>query len=165
MRKSPGVSELVALAETMPVAVRTASASAKSRFLGFFTAQIRNPTTRRSYAKAAAEFLAWYEARYLRSLEVIMPIHVASWVEEMAGTHSAPTVKQRLAAVRHLFDWLVSGHVMLINPAHSVRGPKHSRRRDKTQVLPPEEVRQLLDSIPTNTLIGKRDHALIGLMT
>jgi len=94
-----------------------------------------------------------------------MPIHVAGWVEEMTGTHSAPTVKQRLAAVRHLFDGLVTGHVMLINPAHSVRGPKHSCRRGKTQVLSPEEARQLLDSIPTNTLIGKRDRALIGLMT
>lgn len=83
----------------------------------------------------------------------------------MTGTHSAPTVKQRLAAVRHLFDWLVTGHVMQTNPAHSVRGPKHSRRRGKTPVLSPEEARQLLDSIPTDTLIAMRDRALIGLMT
>ncbi|MBY5551727.1 tyrosine-type recombinase/integrase [Rhizobium leguminosarum] len=83
----------------------------------------------------------------------------------MTHTHSAPTVKQRLAAVRHLFDWLVIGHVMETNPAHSVRGPAHSRRRGKTPVLAPEEARQLLDRIPTDTLIGKRDRALIGLMT
>ncbi|MBY5413558.1 tyrosine-type recombinase/integrase [Rhizobium leguminosarum] len=83
----------------------------------------------------------------------------------MTHTHSAPTVKQRLAAVRHLFDWLVIGHVMETNPAHSVRGPAHSRRRGKTPVLAPEEARQLLDRIPTDTLIGKRDRALVGLMT
>ncbi|MDR6818768.1 site-specific recombinase XerC [Neorhizobium sp. 2083] len=98
-------------------------------------------------------------------LDAITPIHVAGWIEEITGTHSAPTVKQRLAAVRHLFDWLVVGHVMQANPAHSVRGPKHSRKRGKTPVLAPEEARQLLDSIPTDTLIGKRDRALIGLMT
>lgn len=46
-----------------------------------------------------------------------------------------------------------------------MRGPKHSRRRGKTPALPPEEARQLLDSIPVDTLIGKRDRALIGLMT
>lgn len=148
----------------LPVLIAV-DASVKRRFLEFFTAQIRNVNTRRSYAKAAIEFLAWCETRGVRSLDAITPIHVAGWIEEMIGTHSAPTVKQRLAAVRHLFDWLVTGHTMLTNPAHSVRGPKHSRRRGKTPVLSPEEARQLLDSIPTHTLIGKRDRALIGLMT
>ena len=80
-------------------------------------------------------------------------------------SHAAPTAKQRPAAVRHLFDWLVIGRDMQSNPAHSVRGPKHSRKRGKTPVLAPEEARQLLDSIPADTLIGKRDRALIGLMT
>ncbi|WP_246767444.1 tyrosine-type recombinase/integrase [Rhizobium leguminosarum] len=104
-------------------------------------------------------------ARGATTFSLITPIHVAGWIEEMTHTHSAPTVKQRLAAVRHLFDWLVIGHVMETNPAHSVRGPAHSRRRGKTPVLAPEEARQLLDRIPTDTLIGKRDRALIGLMT
>ncbi|WP_245436893.1 MULTISPECIES: site-specific integrase [Rhizobium] len=135
------------------------------RFLEFFTAQIRNPNTRRSYAKAAVELLRWCEHSGARSLDAITPIHVAGWVQELTRSHAAPTAKQRLAAVRHLFDWLVTGHVMQTNPAHSVRGPKHSRKRGKTPVLAPEEARQLLDSIPADTLIGKRDRALIGLMT
>ncbi|TCQ02081.1 site-specific recombinase XerD [Rhizobium sp. PP-F2F-G36] len=131
----------------------------------FFTAQIRNPNTRRSYAKATSEFLHWCETRGATTLTAITPMHVAGWIEEMTRTHSAPTVKQRLAAVRHLFDWLVTGQIMPTNPAHSVRGPAHSRKRGKTPVLSPGEARQLLDSIPTDTLIGKRDRALIGLMT
>jgi site-specific recombinase XerD len=157
--------ELAGNSRLLPLAIISAGNAARSRFLEFFTAQIRNPNTRRSYAKAAVEFLAWCEMRGARSLDAITPIHVAGWIEEMSGTHSAPTVKQRLAAVRHLFDWLVTGHIMQINPAHSVRGPKHSRKRGKTPVLAPEEARQLLDSISTDTLIGKRDRALIGLMT
>lgn len=148
----------------LPLMVR-ADTPTKRRFTEFFTAQIRNQNTRRAYAKAAIEFLQWCEARGATTFSLITPIHVAGWIEEMTHTHSAPTVKQRLAAVRHLFDWLVIGHVMDTNPAHSVRGPAHSRRRGKTPVLAPEEARQLLDSIPTDTLIGKRDRALIGLMT
>lgn len=148
----------------LPLMVRTDTPT-KRRFTEFFTAQIRNQNTRRAYAKAAIEFLQWCEARGATTFSLITPIHVAGWIEEMTHTHSAPTVKQRLAAVRHLFDWLVIGHVMDTNPAHSVRGPAHSRRRGKTPVLAPEEARQLLDSIPTDTLIGKRDRALIGLMT
>ncbi|WP_027681707.1 tyrosine-type recombinase/integrase [Rhizobium leguminosarum] len=149
----------------LPAIVEALPESGRLKFLEFFTAQIRNANTRRSYAKAAVEFLSWCEPRGALSLEAITPIHVAGWVEELTETHAAPTAKQRLAAVRHLFDWLVTGHVMMSNPAHSVRGPKHSRKRGKTPVLAPEEARQLLDSIPTDTLIGKRDRALIGLMT
>ncbi|WP_272871169.1 site-specific integrase [Agrobacterium tumefaciens] len=145
--------------------IEAAGDKARFRILEFFTAQIRNINTRRSYTKATMEFLTWCEERGARSLVSITPIHVAAWIEELTGTHSVPTVKQRLAAVRHLFDWLVTGQVMPTNPAHSVRGPKHSRRRGKTPVLSPEEARQLLDSIPTDTPIGKRDRALIGLMT
>ncbi|MFS2175347.1 tyrosine-type recombinase/integrase [Rhizobium pisi] len=149
----------------LPAMVEALPESGRLKFLEFFTAQIRNPNTRRSYAKAATEFLRWCEDKGARSLDVITPIHVAGWVEELTKSHAAPTAKQRLAAVRHLFDWLVIGHVMQTNPAHSVRGPKHSRKRGKTPVLAPEEARQLLDSIPADTLIGKRDRALIGLMT
>ncbi|TBC53784.1 integrase [Rhizobium leguminosarum] len=156
---------LVLFSAGLPAALTEVPTHVRMKFLEFFTAQIRNVNTRRSYAKAAVEFLGWCERRGARSLDAITPIHVAGWIEELAGTHSAPTVKQRLAAVRHLFDWLVIGHVMTANPAHSVRGPKHSRKRGKTPVLSPEEARQLLDSIPLDTLSGKRDRALIGLMT
>ena len=157
--------DLIVSAVSLPGIMFSAGETSARRFMEFFTAQIRNPNTRRSYAKAATEFFGWCELCGVRSLDAITPIHVAGWIEEMTGTHSAPTVKQRLAAVRHLFDWLVTGQIMPTNPAHSVRGPKHSRRKGKTPALSPEEARQLLDSIPTHTLIGKRDRALIGLMT
>jgi site-specific recombinase XerD len=73
-------------------------------------------------------------------------------------------VKQHLAAIRMLFDWLVVGQVLATNPASSVRGPKHSVRKGKTPVLAADEARTLLDSIDTSTHVGLRDRALIGLM-
>ncbi len=75
-----------------------------------------------------------------------------------------PTVKLRLAAIRHLFDWLVTGHVVRSNPALSVRGPRHVVRKGKTPVLDAGEVRALLDSISRHVAIDLRDKALIGLM-
>ncbi len=77
---------------------------------------------------------------------------------------AAPSVKQRLAAIRHLFDWLVTGQVVPVNPAGSVRGPRHVVTTGQTPVLDPAEVRALLDSIDTSTQDGLRDRALIGLM-
>jgi site-specific recombinase XerD len=77
---------------------------------------------------------------------------------------SAPSVKQRLAAVRHLFDWLVTGQVVPANPATSVRGPRYGRREGVTPVLAPDEARRLLAAIDANAIAGLRDRALIGLM-
>jgi site-specific recombinase XerC len=99
------------------------------------------------------------------SIAHVAPLHVATWIEArvQAGL-AAPTVKQRLAALRHLFDWLVVGQVMPTNPAASVRGPQYVVKGGKTPVLDPAEARALLDSIDTSTPIGLRDRALIALM-
>ena len=135
------------------------------RVAEFFAAQIRNPNTRRAYLRAVTGFSTFCEAHGLTALDQVQPLHVAAWVEIQLKAHSKPTVKQQLAAVRMLFDWLVVGQVVPTNPASSVRGPKHSVKRGKTPVLDAESTRQLLDSIERNTDIGRRDRALIGAMT
>jgi integrase/recombinase XerD len=73
-------------------------------------------------------------------------------------------VKQHLAALRMLFDWLVVGHVLDTNPAHAVRGPKYSQKKGRTPVLDREEGRALIAAIDTSSLTGLRDRALIGIM-
>lgn len=76
-----------------------------------------------------------------------------------------PTVKQHLAAIRELFDWLVEGHALEMNPAGSVKGPRYSIAKGLTPVLDGEEARLLLDSIDISHVVGLRDRALIGLLT
>jgi integrase/recombinase XerC len=149
---------------TLPAIIASADDRAQLRFLEFFAVTIRNPHTRRAYARAVAEFMSWCEMRGVTAIMNVQPLHVAAWVEELGREVSVPTVKQRLAGVRHLFDWLVTGQVMPTNPASSVRGPAHSVRRGKTPVLAPDEARRLLDAIDVNTPAGLRDRALIGLM-
>jgi integrase/recombinase XerC len=148
----------------LPALVASAEDRAQRRFLEFFAVTIRNPHTRRAYARAAGEFLAWCDARGVTSITGVQPLHVAAWVEQLGREVSVPTVKQRLAGVRHLFDWLVTGQIIPTNPAASVRGPAHSVRRGKTPVLAPDEARRLLDAIDVTTPAGLRDRALIGLM-
>jgi site-specific recombinase XerD len=134
------------------------------RFLEFFAANIRNPHTRRAYARAADEFLAWCAAAGVPSIGAVQPVHVATWIEDGTRELAAPSVKQRLAAIRHLFDWLVAGQVVPANPAASVRGPRHVVTSGQTPVLDAAETRALLDRIDTSTVVGLRDRALIGLM-
>uniref|UniRef100_UPI0035573776 tyrosine-type recombinase/integrase n=1 Tax=Caballeronia sordidicola TaxID=196367 RepID=UPI0035573776 len=149
---------------TIPALVASAGERANVRFLEFFASNIRNPNTRRAYAHAVGEFLAWCAQTGVKTITAVQPLHVAAWIERQTQTLSAPTVKQHLAAIRHLFDWLVIGQVVPHNPAASVRGPSHTTRKGKTPVLDATEARQLLDSIDVSTPIGLRDRALIGLM-
>ncbi len=159
------MNEIIPATAFIPSPVEQMGEQGKLRFLEFFTANIRNPNTRRAYFRASVEFLDWCADKGITALPSIQTMHVATWIEELGLTHSVPTVKQRLAAIRHLFDWMVTGQIMPMNPAVAVRGPAHSVRRGKTPVLLPEEARQLLDSIPEDTLSGLRDRALVGLMT
>ena len=147
----------------MPAVIAAAGERASQRFLEFFTANIRNKNTRLAYARAVSLFLEWCELRG-RQLDQINPVIVAAYIEELTGKLSSPTVKQHLAAIRMMFDYLVTGGVLPFNPAASVRGPKYVVKRGKTPVLKPEEARQLLDSIDTRTIVGLRDRALIGVM-
>ena len=130
----------------------------------FFTAAIRNPNTRRAYARDVRGFVEWCTAAGIASISGVNTMHVAAYIERLGQAHPAPTVKRHLAAIRHLFDYLATGGVLPFNPAAAVRGPKHSVKRGKTPVLAADEARQLLDAIDTSTIAGLRDRALIALM-
>lgn len=149
--------------ERLPRVITSAGEHASRRFVEFFTANIRNKNTRLAYAQAVGRFLTWCEKRRFE-LDLIEPVVVAAYVEELTGSYEPPTVKQHLAAIRMLFDWLVVGQVIPMNPASSVRGPKHIVKKGKTPVLDAKEARELLDSIDTSDIAGLRDRALVGLM-
>ena len=131
----------------LPAVVAAAGERASMRFLEFFAANIRNPHTRRAYARAAEEFLAWCASAGVPSIAAVQTVHVATWIEAGTRELAAPSVKQRLAARRMLFDWLIVGQIFAINPAHGVRGPKHVVKRGKTPVLTEEQARRLRASI------------------
>ena len=107
----------------VPALITAAGERASMRFLEFFAANIRNPHTRRAYARAAEEFLAWCAKRRRAVIGAVQPVHVATWIEAGTRELAAPSVKQRLAAIRHLFDRLVTGQVRQSTRPGSVRGP------------------------------------------
>lgn len=147
----------------VPALIAAAGERATRRFLEFFAAQIRNRGTREAYARAVAQFCFWCDD-YGLSLDRMRPLVIAAYIEQLGTRLSAPTVKLHLSAIRMLFDYLVTGHVLEANPASSVRGPKHVVKKGKTPVLSASEARQLLDAIDTRTIIGLRDRALLGVL-
>ena len=139
------------------------SEHAERRFWEFFTAHIRNPNTRLAYLAAVRRFAEWCERRGL-ALDQVEPMVVAAYVEQLTAALSPASVKQHLAALRMLFDWLVVGQVLPFNPASSVRGPKHVVKTGKTPVLSAMETRTVLDDIDVSTLVGLRDRAFLGVL-
>ena len=152
--------------------LRDSGVRARKRILEFFAARIENDNTRRAYLNALKSFFSFCHARGVQRLQEVEAVIVAAYLQHLKTTLSErtgrplskPTRKQHLAAIRHLFDWLVTGQVVEVNPAHSVRGPKHKVRRGKTPHMEPEQARALLDSIDTSKISGLRDRALIASM-
>ncbi|MFC5491417.1 tyrosine-type recombinase/integrase [Dokdonella soli] len=147
----------------LPAVIVNAGVGAQRRFVEFFTAEIRNANTRAAYLHACTQFLAWIQHLGL-TLAAVEPVHVAAYIEQLGNVRSAPTVKQHLAALRHLFDYLVVGQVVPFNPAAAVRGPKHSVREGKTPILSADEAHRLFATFDPTRLSDVRDRALLGVM-
>ena len=129
----------------VPAIIADAGEKASEHFLEFFAATIRNKNTRAAYVQAVAQFCRWCE-EYQLQLATIRPLHVSAYIESKPLT--APSVKQHLAALRGLFNWLVIKQVVPDNPALFVKGPRFSRQIGITPILEPDQMRKLLDSIP-----------------
>ena len=129
----------------LPAIIADAGDKASEHFLEFFAATIRNKNTRAAYVQAIAQFFRWCE-QYDLKLASIRPLHVSASIE--AKPLTAPSVKQHLAALRGLFNWLVIKQVVPENPALFVKGPKFSRQIGITPILQAKEMRNLLDAIP-----------------
>ena len=148
--------------QIVPALVAAAGDRAGLRFLEFFAAGIRNPHTRRAYARAVAiPRLVRGGRRAVARRRAAAAL--ATWIE-MQTRELARRPRSSPRGDPAPFDWLVIGQVVPANPAASVRGPAHIVDAGKTPVLDPAEARQLLDSIDVTTPAGLRDRALIALM-
>jgi site-specific recombinase XerD len=107
-----------------PALFRDTGDQAWRKVVEFFTARIRNRNTREAYARAVWQFCDWCTGHRL-TLHGLSPFLIAAYVEDLGAAYARPTVKQHLAAIRMLFDFLVVGQVVPANPDASVRGPRH----------------------------------------
>ena len=172
-----GPVELVTLSTKLP-ALFLPDVKASERFWEFFAANIRNKNTRAAYVQAAAQFFRWCE-QYDLKLASIRPLHVSAYIESKPMT--SPSIKQHLAALRGLFNWLVIKQVVPENPAVFVKGPRFSRQVGITPIMEAEQMRLLLDSIQVTRRVkipakhgggykevvdlkGLRDRAAIAIM-
>ena len=148
-----------------PAIIDGSGRKARDRIEHFLRAAIDNENTRRAYGRALGSFFAFLEGGGKERVQDIGPLDVRDYLEAAkANGLSTATLKQRMAAIRMLFDHLVTGGVLEHNPALSVKAPRQKLGKGKTPVLTAEEAGELLRSIENDTVIGLRDRALIGVM-
>lgn len=149
----------------LPAIIRRAGPEAERRTVEFFETGIGNRNTRQAYAQAVMRFMNWCDDRNLELADITV-FTVTAYADEMTREYAARTVQQHLGAIRGLFDHLVTGKVVPVNPASPVRGPRDAAPKTKTKaaVLQPQEIRLLLDSVDVSDCSGLRDRALIATM-
>jgi site-specific recombinase XerD len=145
----------------VPAVVAAAGDAAQFAWEEFFEAEISNPHTRKNYLHAVRKFLAW-AASQDKELIRITPGDVGRYFQVLPL--AVPTKKLHLAGVRKFFDRLVNRHVVVINPAATVRAERYSVVEGKTPEIRPEQARALLASIDTSDPVGLRDRAVLALL-
>jgi integrase/recombinase XerD len=146
---------------SLPRLIAEAGVAASYAWDEFFRGSLRNPHTRTAYSRAVQRLLAWLEKLGV-SLSQVTPGMIGGYFDELEG--SVPSKKLALAAIRRFFDAMVQRHVMILNPAASVRGERYAVIEGKTPEISPDQVRALLSSIDTTTPVGLRDRAVIATL-
>jgi integrase/recombinase XerD len=160
--RTPQAMELLEL-EKLPPLVQASGGAGQFAWDEFFLGHIRNPHTRSAYERAVRRFLAWSNPE-IDHLTRITPRMIANFIDSIPG--KAPTRKLYLAALRQFFDVLVNRHVIILNPAASVKGEKYvvADGEGLTPEITVEQVRTLLQSIEMKTILDYRDAAILGCL-
>ena len=146
---------------SLPVLIESAGSSARFAWEEFIYGKIRNPHTRAAYERAIRQFLTHCEA-VDKELPTVSPRDVGSYLDEQ--DYAPATKKLHLSAIRHFFDTLVTRHVIMLNPAHSVRGERLQVVEGKTPEITVAQARKLMQSLDTTHVVGHRDCAIIAIM-
>jgi len=144
-----------------PGLIVTAGPAAGFAWDEFFAGQLRNRHTRAAYLHAVRRFLKWAEP-HAATIDRITPGMVGGYFDQHAG--SVPTKKLHLSAIRAFFSVLVNRHVIILNPAVTVRGERYQAVEGKTPEITRDQARALLASIDISRLVGRRDKAIIATL-
>ena len=173
--KAPSVRAQAIVKTRLPELVERAGGAARFAWEEFFFAEHHNPHTQKAYLSAVRRFLVWAEGEGVE-LASISPGMVGQYLMGLGGSPSKRNL--HLAALRGFFDRLVQRHVVLLNPAASVKGVKEKVVEGKTPEIGVEQARKLIASIKTTytvkakgqkpqevvSVVGLRDRAILSTL-
>ena len=128
----------------------------------FIGEQDVNKLSRGTYKRVVNQFLRWVVSSGLDFWKM-KKYNVIQYKDDMLKSgKSLYTIDLYLTVVRKLFKWL-EDQGLKSNIALGIRSPKKENDFRKSYLMV-NQVKKLLDSIDRDTLIGKRDYAMISIM-
>jgi len=128
-------------------------------------ANINNANTRRAYKNDVREFAAFVGIDQPAEFRLVVRAHVLAWRKDLETRKlAASTIRRKLSALSALFDYLCEKNAVPDNPVHGVKRPSQGSNEGKTPVLGDGQARALLTAPPADTLIGKRDRAILAVL-
>ena len=154
-------SPLAKVSSTLPALVERSGGAARFAWDEYFYAEHHNPHTQKAYLRAVRAFLAWVDGQGIE-LAAITPGMVGQYLVTLGG--SPAKRNQHLSALRGFFDRLVQRHVVVLNPAASVKGVKDQVVEGKTPEMTLDQARTLFAALDTGNVIGLRDRAILATL-
>jgi site-specific recombinase XerD len=161
VKASPAAVPAVAAGHALPSLVERAGGAARFAWDEYFYAEHHNPHTQKAYMREVRRFLDWCEEKGLE-LPSIMPGQVGQYLVSLGGSPAKRNLA--LSALRGFFDRLVQRHVVVLNPAASVKGVKDQVIEGKTPEITIEQARTLLASVDVSHVVGLRDRAILATL-
>jgi len=128
-------------------------------------ANLSNPSTRRAYENAVADFVRFTGIARPEEFRTVTRAHVIAWRDELAQRGlGGPTIRHRLASLASLFQHLCNSNAVTHNPVKGVERPRTETGEGKTPALGDHQARKLLAAPEMDTIKSKRDRAILSTL-
>jgi integrase/recombinase XerD len=128
-------------------------------------ANLGNGATRRAYENAIQDFMRFAGIAKPEEFRQVARTHVIAWRDDLVRRALAgSTVRNRLASLSSLFEYLCEKNAVTHNPIKGVKRPKVESYEGKTPALGDHQARKLLDAPHGDSLKGKRDRAILATL-
>ena len=128
-------------------------------------ANLSNAGTRRIYENAVRDFMRFAGIARPEEFRIVTRAHVIAWRDELVRRGlGGSTIRNRLASIASLFEYLCEKNAVTHNPVKGVERPRSETGEGKTPALGDHQARKLLDAPVDDSTRSKRDRAILSTL-
>jgi site-specific recombinase XerD len=128
-------------------------------------ANITNRGTRRIYKNSISDFMRFTGIVRPEEFRIVTWAHVIAWRDDLARRQlDGSTIRNRLASLSSLFEYLCDKNAVTHNPVKGIKRPRAQSGEGKTPAIGDHQARRLLAAPDKETLKSKRDRAILSTL-
>ncbi|HRO22612.1 MAG TPA: tyrosine-type recombinase/integrase [Alcaligenes phenolicus] len=128
-------------------------------------ANLDNENTRRTYKNALQDFMQFTGIQKPEEFRQVTRAHIIAFRDELKRRDlSGSSIRNKLAAISSLFEYLCDKNAVTHNPVKGTKRPAVESYEGKSPALGDHQARALLDAPDSQSLKGKRDRAILAIL-